>query len=114
MGDTTTGKASVESIQIGVIGSPSTTSDIEVDILRDAAVRKLIGELAYFEFIQDGKPHYAIGQMSEVELSNSMLEDSTMRSLIRERGNSRSITYPKTFIKKCYLFISSEILHVGC
>ncbi len=92
MGDTTTGKASVESTQIGVIGSPSTTSDIEVDILRDAAVRKLIGELAYFEFMQDGKPHYAIGQMSEVELSNSMLEDPTMKSLVREKGYIETVS----------------------
>ena len=76
MGDTTTGMASVKSTQIGVIGSPSTTSDIEVDILRDAAERKLIGELAYFKFVQDGKPHYAIGQMSEVDLNNSMLDNT--------------------------------------
>ena len=92
MGDATALKSSVKSAQIGVIGSPSTTSDIEVDILGDAASRKLIGELAYFEFMQDGKPHYAIGQISEVELSNSMLEDPTMKSLVREKGAIETVS----------------------
>ena len=92
MGEATAVKALVGSAQIGVIGSPSTTSDIEVDILGDAASRKLIGELAYFEFMQDGKPHYAIGQISEVELSNSMLEDPTMKSLVREKGAIETVS----------------------
>ncbi|MFC1608452.1 ATP-binding protein [Candidatus Latescibacterota bacterium] len=85
-------KASNESKLIGVIGSPSSTSNIEIDILGGAVERKLIGELAYFEFTQDGKPHYAIGQITEVEMSNSLLEEPTMRSLVREKGTVETVS----------------------
>ena len=81
-----------DSNKIGVIGSPSSTVNIIIDILGGAATRKLIGELAYFQFIQDGNPHYAIGQITEVELDNPMLEDSTMRSLIREKGHIETVS----------------------
>ena len=78
--------------RIGVIGSPSSTSQLALDILGVAAGRKLVGELALFGFPQDGLAHYAIGQITEVELRNIWHEDPTMRSLIRQRGRVDAVS----------------------
>ncbi|HEY7021796.1 MAG TPA: ATP-binding protein [Ktedonobacterales bacterium] len=72
--------------RLGVIGSPSSTSELTLDILGSAVTRKLVGELALFRFSQDACQHYALGQITEVLLRNIWHEDPTMRSLIRQRG----------------------------
>ncbi|WP_297212047.1 MULTISPECIES: ATP-binding protein [Thermodesulfovibrio] len=78
--------------RIGTIGSPSSTSELSIDILGTAVGRKLVGELALFSFYQDGKPHYALGQITEVQLKNIWLEDPTMRSLARQRGQVNPVS----------------------
>ena len=78
--------------RIGVIGSPSSTAEITLDILGSAVIRKLVGELALFSFTQDNKPHYALGQITEVTLRNVWHEDPTIRSLIRQRGHVDAIS----------------------
>ena len=37
--------------RLGVVGSPSSTSQLAIDILGSAVTRKLVGELALFRFI---------------------------------------------------------------
>lgn len=78
--------------RIGTIGSPSSTSKISLDILGTATDKKLVGELAMFRFSQDGKPHYALGQITEIQLRNVWLEDPTIRSLARQRGQVNPIS----------------------
>ncbi len=78
--------------RIGTIGSPSSTSELSLDILGTAVTKKLVGELALFRFSQDGNPHYALGQITEVQLRNIWLEDPTMRSLARQRGQVNPIS----------------------
>ena len=78
--------------RIGVIGSPSTTGELSLDILGAAVGRKLVGELALFRFVQDSAPHYALGQITEVKLRNIWHEDATMRSLIRQRGRVDAVS----------------------
>jgi len=78
--------------RIGAIGSPSSTSELSLDILGTAVTKKLVGELALFQFVQDGKPHYALGQITEVQLRNIWLEDPTMRSLARQRGQVNPVS----------------------
>ena len=78
--------------RIGTIGSPSSTSGLSLDILGTAVTKKLVGELALFRFSQDGKPHYALGQITEVRLRNIWLEDPTMRSLARQRGQVNPVS----------------------
>lgn len=78
--------------QLGVIGSPSSTAELALDILGAAVTRKLVGELALFRFQQDGDPHYALGQITEIELRNIWHEDPTMRSLIRQRGRVDAVS----------------------
>ena len=72
--------------RIGVVGSPSSTTQLSLDVLDSAVSRKLVGELVLLRFMQDGIPHYALGQITEVQLRNTWHEDPTMRSLIRQRG----------------------------
>jgi len=78
--------------RIGTIGSPSSTNELSLDILGTAVEKKLIGELAFFNFVQDGIPHYALGQITEVQLRNTWLEDPTMRSLARQRGQVNPVS----------------------
>ena len=77
--------------RICVIGSPSTTGELSLDVLGAAVGRKLVGELALFRFMQDSAPHYALGQITEIKLRNIWHEDPTMRSLIRQRGKGRGV-----------------------
>lgn len=72
--------------QIGTISSPSSTSNLSIDILGNASSNKLLGELALFKFIQNNKPTYALGQITEVRLKNVWLEKPTIRCLARDRG----------------------------
>jgi len=78
--------------RLGVIGSPSSTSEFAVDVIGTAVDRKLVGELAMFSFRQDGLAHYAIGQITEIQLRNVWHEDPTMRSLIRQRGKIDAVS----------------------
>lgn len=81
-----------QSERLGVVGSPSTTAELAMDVLGTAVQKKLVGELAFLHFPQDGKDHYALGQITEVELRNVWHEDPTIRSLIRQRGGVEQIS----------------------
>jgi hypothetical protein len=65
---------------------------LALDILGPAAARKLVGELALFRYLQDAAKHYALGQITEVQLRNVWHEDPTMRSLIRQRGRVEAVS----------------------
>ncbi len=78
--------------RISVVGSPSTTTQLALDIMGAAVGRKLVGELAILPFSQDSAAHYALGQITEVKLRNIWHEDPTMRSLIRQRGKVDAIS----------------------
>ena len=78
--------------RLGVVGSPSSTAQLALDILGTAVTRKLVGELALFRFQQDASTHYALGQITEIQLRNIWHEDPTMRSLIRQRGRVDAVS----------------------
>lgn len=78
--------------RLGVVGSPSSTAQLALDILGSAVTRKLVGELALFRFPQDANAHYALGQITEIQLRNIWHEDPTMRSLIRQRGRVDAVS----------------------
>lgn len=81
-----------EGERIGVIGSPSSTADITVDILGTAINKKLVGNLCIFNYQQETIENFALGQIVEVSMSNAWAEDPTMRGLIRQKGNVPPIT----------------------
>ncbi|MFB5599388.1 MAG: ATP-binding protein [Nitrososphaeraceae archaeon] len=71
---------------IGTIGSPSSTSEINLNILQNAVTKKLVGELVIFKYLQDSQSNYSLGQITEIELKNALLEDPTIKSVARLRG----------------------------
>ena len=77
---------------IGVIGSPSSTTKITLDILGLSAKRNLVGELAMFRYTQDDFDHYALGQINEIILKNRWLEDPTILSIVRERERLEGVS----------------------
>jgi len=77
---------------IGVIGSPSSTTELTLDVMGTAIDKKLVGELTIFEYSQDNKKHYALGQISEIQLKNMWLEGSTIKSLTRYKGRVDPLT----------------------
>lgn len=78
--------------KIGVIGSPSSTGNLTIDVLGTAVDKRLVGNLSFFNYIQDGKNHYALGQITEIQLRNIWTEDPTMRGLIRQKERVDPIT----------------------
>lgn len=78
--------------RIGVLGSPSSTAELNVDILGAATDKRLVGNLGVFRFTQDNDPHYALGQITEIQMKNVWTEDQTMRGIIREKGQVDPIT----------------------
>src|SRR5579885_3367553 len=81
-----------ETERLGVVGSPSSTAQLARDVFGSAVSRKLVGELAGFRFLQDSSGHFALGQITEVQLRNIWHEDPTMRSLIRQRGRVDAVS----------------------
>lgn len=77
---------------IGVMGSPSSTSEITIDILGTAIDKKLVGNLCTFEYTQESKDQLALGQIIEVQMQNIWAQDPTMRGLIRQKGRVEPVT----------------------
>jgi len=78
--------------KIGVIGSPSSTGEMIIDVLGTAVDKKLVGSLCFFDYNQNGEKHYALGQITEIKMRNVWAEDPTMRGLIRQKGRVDPIT----------------------
>lgn len=78
--------------RIGVIGSPSSTGNLTLDILGTAVNKRLVGNLGVFNYNQDGYDHFALGQIVEIEMRNVWTQDPTMRGLIRQKGRVDPIT----------------------
>jgi len=77
---------------IGVIGSPSSTNELTVDVLGTAVNKGLVGKFSLFNYNQDGKDHYALGQITEIIMQNIWTQDPTMRGIIRQKGRVDPIT----------------------
>jgi energy-coupling factor transporter ATP-binding protein EcfA2 len=78
--------------RIGVIGSPSSTGQLTIDVLGTAVNKSLVGSLSVFSFNQDGCDHYALGQIVEITMQNVWSQDPTIRGLIRQKGRIDPIT----------------------
>jgi len=81
-----------EGERIAVVGSPSSTSEMRLDILGTAADKRIVGAFTYFVYQQDGFKHCALGQVTDVKLTNVWAQDPTMRGLIRQKGRVDPIT----------------------
>ena len=80
------GPPAEEGEEIGVIGSPSSSSLLLVDILAPAAEARLVGAYCVVGFRQGGSDAYALGQITEVKMRNAFAEEPSMKGLIKQRG----------------------------
>ena len=78
--------------RVGMIGSPSSTTELALDILGIAVNKNLVGELAMFHYMQDESDHYALGQINEINLRNRWLEEGVVRSIVRERARLEGVS----------------------
>ncbi|MCW4044888.1 MAG: hypothetical protein NWE94_05160 [Candidatus Bathyarchaeota archaeon] len=77
---------------IGTISSPSTNTRLSVDILEEAYEKGLVGNFCTVEFVQNGQPAYAIGQIASVTRLNPYLERHSVRKITSIRGEANPLT----------------------
>ena len=77
---------------VAVVGSPSTNTELTIDLLQEATEERLVGALAAFEAVQNGRPITSVGQVVGIELRNRWHEDSVFRNLVKRTGEIPPIT----------------------
>jgi hypothetical protein len=103
-------QAFAQSEKIGVIGSPSSTGGLTIDVLGTAVEKSLVGHLSIFQFKQDQMDHYALGQITEITMQNPWTQDPTMRGIIRRRERVDPVT-EKQDIHTANMIVSSVFSH---
>ena len=76
-----------DSYNIGSIGSPSSTTEIAIDINQKSEAKQILGQLVYFTQRQEENELVILGQISEIETQNRWHEDITFRGIIKRRGS---------------------------
>jgi len=77
---------------VAVVGSPSTNTELTLDLLQEATEERLVGALTAFHATQNGQPIISVGQIVGIELRNRWHEDSVFRNLIKRTGEIPPIT----------------------
>jgi DNA helicase HerA-like ATPase len=77
---------------VAVVGSPSTNTELTLDLLQEATEERLVGALSAFRCVQNGSAITAVGQIVGIELKNRWHEDSVFRNLIKRTGEIPPIT----------------------
>ena len=77
---------------IAVVGSPSTNTELTLDLLQEATEERLVGALVGFESFQNPFQITSVGQVVAIELRNRWHEESVMRNLIKRTGEIPPIT----------------------
>jgi hypothetical protein len=77
---------------VAVVGSPSTNTELTVDLLQEATEERLVGALTAFEAVQNGQRITSVGQIVGIELKNRWYEDSVFRNLVKRTGEIPPIT----------------------
>jgi DNA helicase HerA-like ATPase len=72
---------------IGLVGSPSTTGKVTVDILEDAISNPLHGDLVYLAHPMNEKCLVAIGTVTDIKTTNRWHEDENMRGVLKRYGS---------------------------
>ncbi len=72
--------------QIGVVGSPSDTTEITIDILEAAEAGRIRGQMVYLVLPHDNCRIAILGQVSRVETQNRWHEDMAFRGIIKRQG----------------------------
>lgn len=72
--------------RVGIIGSPSTTAELTIDIVEKANSRALLGDMVYTAHEAGGEHMVALGTVTEIETRNRWHEDPNMRGVLRVHG----------------------------
>lgn len=79
-------------VPIASLGSPSTTTEMTLDILQKAAGRKLVGSLVYFDLEQEGASVRVTGQITDLEMRNSFHETTQIRNALKNGGSIAGVS----------------------
>jgi hypothetical protein len=77
---------------VAVIGSPSSNTELTLDLLLEATEERMVGALTAFRATQNGTPIICVGQIVGIELRNRWHEDSVFRNLVKRTGEIPPIT----------------------
>jgi len=77
---------------IAVVGSPSTNTELTLDLLQEATEERVVGALTNFQATQNGQKIVSVGQIVGIELKNRWHEDSVFRNLVKRTGEIPPIT----------------------
>lgn len=78
--------------EVGVVGSPSTTSEIVLDLVGKASRQSLVGSMVLLEQdMEDGRTECALGTVTEITTRNQWHENTAMRGVIAEHGKILSL-----------------------
>lgn len=77
----------MKATQVGVVGSPSDTSEITIDILESAEASRIRGQMVYLVLPHDNRRIAILGQISRVETQNRWHEDMAFRGIIKRQGS---------------------------
>lgn len=72
--------------QVGIVGSPSSTNEVTLDIVGDASERELLGSMVMLEQDLRDYTELALGTVAEVTTSNQWHENIAMRGVISQHG----------------------------
>lgn len=73
---------------VGTVGSPSTTSEVTVDVVDEAASTTLLGDLvALTHRLEEDRHLLALGTVAEIETRNRWHEDPNMRGVVKLHGS---------------------------
>ena len=81
-----------EDNKVGWVGSPSSTSEIKLNITRERGETKLLGQLVYFMITQDDKHLAVIGQINQIVTRNKWHEEASLSGVINQLGTIPNIS----------------------
>ncbi len=81
-----------QAIPIGVVGSPSDTNQITIDILESAENSRIRGQMVYLVLPHEGQQMAVLGQISRVETKNRWHEDMAFRGIIKRQGELQNLS----------------------
>ena len=93
--------------KIGVIGSPSSTSMVTVDILEPCFNESLLGKLVFYLQLMSDYHTYVIGQLTSMITINRWHEDMNFRPLVKRKGKLNHLSI-ESDVKTALLTIQSS------
>lgn len=79
-------------LAIASVGSPSTTTEMTLDILQQATNHKLVGSLVYYDLMQEGVKVRVTGQINDLEMRNPYHEQTQVKNAIKTRASINGIS----------------------